>query len=111
MYYQPRNLFKAAPGIAKPPTENLETATRTKLHFARIIPNCKLYKARQAALGIESKGRPKNNNKKSKEDKDDSNSSSSEESIENRNTNYKNGKVSHQTIIIIMKTAGIVPAS
>jgi len=92
VYYLPRNLFKAAPGIAKPPTENQERATGTKLHFARIIQKCELYKARQAALGIESKGRRKKNNKKTKEDKDDSSSSSSEESIENRNTNNKRRK-------------------
>jgi len=92
VYYLPNNLFKAAPGIAKPHTENQERATGTKLHFARIVQKCELYKARQAALGIESKGRQKNNNKKTKEDKDDSSSSSSEESIESRNTNNKRRK-------------------
>jgi hypothetical protein len=29
VYYLPNNLFKAAPGIAKPPTENQERATGT----------------------------------------------------------------------------------
>ena len=92
LYYLQGNLFKAAPGIAKPPTENQEMAATTKLHFARIIPSCELNKARQAALGIDIKGRPKHNNKKSNADKHETGTSSSEDSIEGSTSNNKKKK-------------------
>jgi len=74
LFYLPRNLFKPTPGISRPPTEKQQVQQKIKFHFARIITSSELYRARQATLGIDMKGRPKKKNTKSKRNVNDNNS-------------------------------------
>jgi len=58
MLYLPKNLFKV-----KQMYKEGNQSNTTKLHFARIISSSELYKARQHALGVETKQRPAKYNK------------------------------------------------
>jgi hypothetical protein len=98
MLYLPQKLFKVQPTY-----KWCNADDTTTLRFARILPSSELYKARQQALGIEVKERPKtynknnnNNGKKTRKSKpyaDDSSSCSSSSEDTTKRSNEKKRKV------------------
>jgi hypothetical protein len=86
MLYLPKNLFKVKQMQGGQMYKEGNESNTTTLRFARIISTSELYKARQHALGVETKQRPakykkegvrKNNNKKKSTSSDSDSSSSS----------------------------------